>query len=115
MIKTFKYYQGCSVKELFRYIIYYPFRIWFFGCLYSIWIPTGVSIKTPLSYRFKIFDYNGNELTKIHPTIIRYNSKTKKAIIRKIESLKPIKLAKNEYGEDTFESLYLPDSYLKFV
>lgn len=67
MIKTLKYYQGCTSKQLFRYIIYLPLKTRFFKRVYSIWMPNEVTIKTPLSCYFKILSKTGFDYSRAFP------------------------------------------------
>ena len=111
MIKALKYYQGCTPKELFRYIIYHPLRNWFYTKLYSIWIPNEVTVNMPLSYCFKILSKSGFDYSRKFP-IIKYNQKTKTALVLKIDGNK---ILLNDKGKELFDIIHLPDSYLKFV
>lgn len=113
MIQNLKYYQGCTLKELYYHLIFCPFRYFFYRNLYRIWLPEEVTAKkTPFSYLFKIIGKDGFDFTDYYKTIIKYNSKTKTALIAKIDGNK---LVYNLSGEILYDIIYLPNSFLKFI
>lgn len=114
-MNIFTYYKGCTYQECFKYVVYLPIKRFIYRQIYKFWLPNIITIKTPYSYLFKIIDNDGTDLTQQFPTIIKYNRKSKKATIRKIESYKPFILAKNKYGEDIYEIIEFPNSHVIFV
>ena len=76
--------------------------------------PTIITSRHPLANRIKILSNDGEDLTLKYQTIMEYNSKTKKAIIVKLERNNQgrIKTLFDENKKEILETIDLPNSYM---